>query len=195
MTGFGEARNQAGGLAVVAEVRTINSRHFKLSYRSSEGYAALEPEVEAIARDAIRRGTVQLNLRVDRPASVDDYRINTEVLDNYRRQLKQYTGPGDSDDLHLLRTMLLLPGAVDERSRGDYDPREDWPTIEPVVRQSAGRRRQDARRRRASPWPPTWPTTADRSPSSSTRLPADCRRWRNRINRASPAACSRRFRN
>ena len=40
MTGFGEARSQAGGLAVAVEVRTINSRHFKLSYRASEGYAA-----------------------------------------------------------------------------------------------------------------------------------------------------------
>jgi uncharacterized protein (TIGR00255 family) len=136
MTGFGEARSQAGGMAVAVEVRTINSRHFKLSYRSSEGYAALEPEVEAIARDAIRRGTAQLNLRVDRRTSVDDYRINTEVLDNYRRQLEQYTSPGEASDLHLLRTMLLLPGAVDEKSRGDYDPREDWPAIEPVIREA-----------------------------------------------------------
>ena len=80
MTGFGEARSQAGGMAVAVEVRTINSRHFKLSYRASEGYSALEPDVEAITRESVRRGTVQLNLRVDRRTSVDDYRINTEVL-------------------------------------------------------------------------------------------------------------------
>jgi uncharacterized protein (TIGR00255 family) len=134
MTGFGEARRQTEGMAVAVEVRTINSRHFKLSYRASEGYAALEPEVEAATRDVIRRGTVQLNLRVERAAGVDDYRINTAVLENYRRQLQKYTGRqewADPDDLQML---LSLPGSVTERSSADYDPRDDWPAIEPVVR-------------------------------------------------------------
>jgi uncharacterized protein (TIGR00255 family) len=134
MTGFGEARSQADGMAVAVEVRTINSRHFKLSYRASEGYGALEPEVEAVVRETIRRGTVQLNLRVDRGASVDDYRINTEVVENYRRQLEKYTGHSEWNDPDDLRMLLSLPGAVDEKSRGDYDPRDDWPAIEPVVR-------------------------------------------------------------
>jgi uncharacterized protein YicC (UPF0701 family) len=129
MTGFGEARSQAGGMAVAVEVRTINSRHFKLSYRSSEGYGSLEPDVEALTRDSIRRGTVQLNLRVDRRASVDDYRINTEVLENYRRQLEQYTGGhSDGSDPAMLQLLLSLPGTIDEKSRGEYDPREDWPS-------------------------------------------------------------------
>jgi uncharacterized protein (TIGR00255 family) len=134
MTGFGEARSQTEGLAVAVEVRTINSRHFKLSYRASEGYAGLEPEIEAVTREVIRRGTIQLNLRVDRRASVDDYRINTDVLENYRRQLQAYTGRlewSDPDDLAML---LSLPGSVDEHAGGEHDPRDDWPSIEPVLR-------------------------------------------------------------
>jgi uncharacterized protein (TIGR00255 family) len=136
MTGFGEARGQVDGMSVAVEVRTINSRHFKLSYRASEGYAALEPDVEAITREAVRRGTVQLNLRVERQASVDDYRINTEVLDNYRLQLEEYTGRSEWNDPIDLRMLLALPGAVDEQGAGDYDPREDWPKIEPVIREA-----------------------------------------------------------
>ena len=136
MTGFGEARSQTEGLAVAVEVRTINSRHFKLTYRSSDGYAALEPEIESATREIIRRGTVQLSLRVDRRASVEDYRINTDVLENYRRQLQQYTGRqewSDAEDLHML---LSLPGAVEERSGADHDPREEWARIGPVVREA-----------------------------------------------------------
>jgi uncharacterized protein (TIGR00255 family) len=138
MTGFGEARSQADGIAVSVEVRTINSRHFKLSYRASEGYGALEPEVETVVRDTIRRGTVQLNLRVDRGASADDFRINIEVVENYRRQLEKYTGHSEWNDPDDLRMLLSLPGAVDEKSRGDFDPRENWPIIEPVIRQAIG---------------------------------------------------------
>src|SRR5687767_13252308 len=133
MTGFGEARSQTEGLAVSIEVRTINSRHFKLSYRASEGYAPLEPEVEVVTREVIRRGTVQLNLRVDRRASIDDYRINTEVLENYRRQLQAYTGRQEWSDPDDLKMLLSLPGAVDEHAGGEHDPRDDWPAIEPVL--------------------------------------------------------------
>jgi uncharacterized protein (TIGR00255 family) len=71
---------------------------------------------------------------VERAAGVDDYRINTAVLENYRRQLQKYTGRqewADPDDLQML---LSLPGSVTERSSADYDPRDDWPAIEPVVR-------------------------------------------------------------
>lgn len=136
MTGFGEARGQSNGIAVTVEVRTINSKHLKLSFRTSEGYAALEPEVEAVTRSVIRRGTVQLNLRVERPDSAEDFRINTAVIENYRRQLEKYTGRSEWNDPDDLRMLLALPGAVDERRRSDTDPREDWPVIEPVLREA-----------------------------------------------------------
>jgi uncharacterized protein (TIGR00255 family) len=136
MTGFGEAHSQTEGLAVAVEIRTINSRHFKLSYRASEGYAALEPEIEAEVRETIRRGTIQLNMRVDRRAEVDDYRINTAVLENYRRQLHEYTGRPEWSDPIDLQMLLSLPGAVEERAGEGHDPREDWPAIQPVIRQA-----------------------------------------------------------
>jgi uncharacterized protein (TIGR00255 family) len=136
MTGFGEARGQSNGVAVGVEVRTINSRHFKLSLRTSEGYAALEPEIEATTRETIRRGTVQLNLRVEHPASSEDYRINTAVIENYRNQLETLTGRSEWNDPDDLRMLLSLPGSVDERRSSDREPREDWPAIEPVLRQA-----------------------------------------------------------
>ena len=38
MTGYGEAHCQDDGLSVAVEVRAINSRFFKLSVRSGEGF-------------------------------------------------------------------------------------------------------------------------------------------------------------
>src|SRR6478609_11851163 len=116
MTGFGEARRQTSQMSIAVEVRTINSRHFKLSYRASDGYAALEPEVEAATRDIIRRGTVQLNLRVDRSSATDDYRINTDVLDNYRRQLEQYAAANKLNATLEPHALLSLPGVIMEKS-------------------------------------------------------------------------------
>jgi uncharacterized protein (TIGR00255 family) len=136
MTGFGEARSQTGDLAVAVEVRTINSRHLKFTLRSSEGYSALESEIEAATREIIRRGTVQLNLRVERGSSTDDFHINTGVLENYRKQLEPYLGKTGGTDPQVLQMLLSLPGTVDEKSRGEHDPREDWPAIEPVIREA-----------------------------------------------------------
>ena len=110
MTGFGEARGQAAGLSVHVEVRTINNRHFKLGYRSSDGYASLEPDVEAIVRQAMRRGTVQVNLRVDRqlrPRTTASTPRSSRVIAGRSTTLDGRNGWSDSVGLDVL---LQLPG-------------------------------------------------------------------------------------
>lgn len=135
MTGFGEARSQSAGISVHVEVRTINNRHFKLGYRSSEGYASLEPDVENVVRQAMRRGTVQVNLRVDRQVAAENFRINTAVLDNYRTQILEIAGLSE-DDRVSFETLLQLPGVIDEQGRAIVEPRDDWPMIEPVLQEA-----------------------------------------------------------
>jgi len=135
MTGFGDARSQSAGLSVHVEVRTINNRHFKLGYRSSEGYASLEPDVENVVRQAMRRGTVQVNLRVDRQVAAENFRINAAVLENYRAQLIEIVGMTEGDHVGL-DTLLMLPGVVDEQGRAVVEPRDDWPVIEPVLQEA-----------------------------------------------------------
>ncbi len=130
MTGFGEAHEHGDRLAVAAEVRTINSRHFKLSLRTGEGYSALEPQIEALVRQSVRRGTVQLNLRVVPIASTDDYRVNVEVLKSYLRQLEPVVESGRTV---AAETLLALPGVIDEGHDYDRDVAIDWPSIEPVI--------------------------------------------------------------
>jgi uncharacterized protein (TIGR00255 family) len=136
MTGFGEARRQTAGLSVLVEVRTINNRHFKLSFRATEGYSGVESDVEAVVRDIVRRGTVQVNLRVDRQASPEDFRVNILVLESYRAQLESFLRQHGSSDAVGLETLVQLPGVIDPASRGNLDPREDWPLIEDVLREA-----------------------------------------------------------
>lgn len=136
MTGFGEARRQTAGLTALVEVRTINNRHFKLSFRASEGYGGLESDVEAAVREIVRRGTVQVNLRIDRQTSPDDFQINVSVLESYRAQLDTYLQRYSAKNSVSLEAMLQLPGVVDAASRAGIDPREDWPLIEDVLREA-----------------------------------------------------------
>jgi len=133
MTGFGEARTQDERLAVSAEVRTINSRHFKLSVRTGEGYSNLEPQIDALVRQHIRRGTVQVSVRISRHASADDFRLNADVLNYYREQLvKLQTSYGDSQPI-ALEHLLLLPGVAEQRSASELNTATDWPLISAAI--------------------------------------------------------------
>ncbi|MHB8968874.1 MAG: YicC/YloC family endoribonuclease [Pirellulaceae bacterium] len=136
MTGHGESLLQRNGASIAVEVRTLNSRYFKLTVRASEGYAAWEPRIEAVVRQCVRRGTVQVSVRVDREVTPDRYQLHTAVLAGYLRQLE-----GLRDELHLERTirlepLLALPGVVDERATESSDLEADWPLMEETLQQA-----------------------------------------------------------
>lgn len=129
MTGFGEARCEQDGLDVAVEVRTINSRYFKVSIRSTEGYGSLEPQIEAVVRQWIRRGTVQVNLRVQRSHRPEDYLIDQRVLNAYRHQLEVIRLEWQLPEPVPLASLLLLPGVASEAGLEGSDVAADWPAI------------------------------------------------------------------
>lgn len=146
MTGFGEAHRQEAHLSVRVELRTVNSRFLKLTLKATEGYGSLESQIETAIRGRIKRGTVQMILRVERQATADDYQINATVLASYRKQLDKL-----HDRLHVaesvdLESLLMLPGVVDEKQAHGAHVQDDWPLIEQVLGEAIdnlSRMRQD----------------------------------------------------
>lgn len=138
MTGYGAARLRDERWTVDVEIRSVNFRHFKLSSRISSPYDALEPDLERLFRDQIRRGSVQFNLRIDAPHSADDYRINTVALRSYRDQVLRLleTDAGPYREPPSWEAFLLLPGIVQETRTQEHDPHADWPMILAVVNQA-----------------------------------------------------------
>jgi uncharacterized protein (TIGR00255 family) len=136
MTGFGEARVQDERWSVGVEVRTVNNRHLKLSARISEPYGVLEPELERLVRETIRRGSVQLTLRIERPRRAEDYRLNLVALASYRAQLASVLPAGVPVEY---AGLLGLPGVVEDRKAPQEDPHEDWPALAAVVKAALAR--------------------------------------------------------
>jgi uncharacterized protein (TIGR00255 family) len=139
MTGFGEARLQDERWSVAVEVRTVNNRHLKVSAKMSEPYGSLEPDLERLVRETIRRGTVQVTLRVERPRRAEDYRLNAVALASYRDQIRALL---DFDAAHAsidLGPLLVLPGVVEERKPAADDPHEDWPALSAVITEALGK--------------------------------------------------------
>lgn len=137
MTGHGGARCSEAGIEVAVEVRTVNNRYLKISCRTTDGYGGLEPQIEALVRKTLRRGSVQLNVRIDREPCPEDYRLDTIVLTSYRNQIDQILADsGESAGTIGLQALLGLPGVVDERAIREVDAESVWPLVERAVGQA-----------------------------------------------------------
>jgi uncharacterized protein (TIGR00255 family) len=185
MTGFGEAHCEQDGLAVTIEIRAINNRYFKLSVRTPEGYAALEPLVEGEVRGAIHRGTIQVNLRLDRKRSPEDYRINVEVLDRYRRQLADLMGQWHYSAVDpSLEALLPLPGVVGDASGQAADATADWPIVRRTVQaalENLGRMRGEEGRAMAADLTANCRAAAASLDQVERRAPLVIEDYRNRL--------------
>jgi len=133
MTGFGEVRDDRENYAIAVELRTVNSRHFKLNFRVTEGYGALEAHAESVIREYVKRGTVHCNLRIRHLGGADDYRLNLQVLNLYVDQLQELAAQRHMDERLRLEPLASLPGVVEELSTDACDAREIWPLVEPTL--------------------------------------------------------------
>ncbi|MCC5828922.1 MAG: YicC family protein [Phycisphaeraceae bacterium] len=115
MTGFGEASTSVDEVHYSLELRSLNNRYFKCSMRLPDVVAGLEPELDALIRRKLARGSVTLTLRMYGTGVGSAKAINQAVIRNYLDQLRQAVG----DDAGLKMTidpanLLALPGVVEE---------------------------------------------------------------------------------
>lgn len=134
MTGFGEARDERDGYAFSVEARTVNSRHFKLHLRTTDGFGALESNIDKVIREYVRRGTIHCNVRIRHLGAADDYRLNVGVLNQYLDQLQHIAANRDLNEVLHLEPLASLPGVVEELSTEAQDANTIWPLVEPTLR-------------------------------------------------------------
>jgi uncharacterized protein (TIGR00255 family) len=140
MTGYGEAHYQSDTLTLAIELRALNNRYLKVSVRAADPYHLLEPEFEKVIRRTVRRGTLQVHLRIERQYEPQDFRINATALRSYVSQLRNL---GDELGLRaptetLLGQVLALPGVVPEPGNQTFDLHGDWPVMQQVLEEALG---------------------------------------------------------
>jgi len=113
MTGFGTSNLRSEELTVSTEIKTVNNRYLKVSFRVSEGYGLHEPRIENLIREKITRGTVSVSIRVAKEYKNCDTRINESLLRTYFEQI-QSIGNSLGVATPSLDQFLGLPGVVQE---------------------------------------------------------------------------------
>lgn len=144
MTGYGEARHQGDNLSLSIELRALNNRYLKVSVRAPEPYNLLEAEFEKVIRKSVKRGTIQVHVRIDRKLSPLDFRINAVALASYVEQVQavaKQLGLSDGGQC-LLGQTLSLPGVVADSGMHSGALLDDWPLIEKVLEQAIAKLQQ-----------------------------------------------------
>lgn len=132
MTGYGAGHIDRDGVRVAVELRAVNNRYLKLHSRLPDGYASVESRLEEMVRRQVRRGSVQLNVDVRRNITADDYRVNTELVLSYVRQMKQLQAEAEGTSISL-DGVLALPGAICDQQQSSAKVDDDWPLIQSAV--------------------------------------------------------------
>jgi uncharacterized protein (TIGR00255 family) len=141
MTGFGDARRQCERFTVAIEARAVNNRYLKIVTKCPDAYAPLEGEIEKTVRAAIARGTVTVQVRIDRLGQDSPYLIDRRVLESYSRQLNDLlpmlrAQPGFAGSTLDVSRLLELPGVVNERESAANSWETDWPIIRETLEES-----------------------------------------------------------
>lgn len=134
MTGFGDARLECEDYSIAVEIRTINSRYLKLNLRTTEGFGGLEARLEKVIREFVKRGTVNLNVRIGQRSGTDDYRLNPQVLGRYVDQMQEIASQRGLTEAIRLEPLGLLPGVIIESSSTTHNPELAWKSVAKVVR-------------------------------------------------------------
>jgi len=114
MTGYGRAHRSRGRLTAEAEARSVNGRYLQVRCRLPSDLLRLEARLEALVKQRLSRGSVDVAVRLSSARRGGRPRVNREALAVYRQALDALGG-GDRAQL------LSLPGVV---SFGEEAPAE-----------------------------------------------------------------------
>ncbi len=112
MTGFGSAEVKRGtGLARV-EIRTVNHRHLQLKARLPFAHSSLEPQVEAVLKKALGRGSVQVQVTLETEAAATSVAMDHKLAQAYLKELASLGKALKVEGEMTLPQVAALPGVV-----------------------------------------------------------------------------------
>jgi len=116
MTGMGRAQVQAEGLVLSLELRSVNNRSFRASFRLPEKIQPMEQDIEKTLRARLSRGTINVLASLDEGASAAGYEINTPAIRYYRDEAARIGRDLNLPNDVTLRDLIALPGALQKPS-------------------------------------------------------------------------------
>jgi len=113
MTGYARAQGGVPGITFSVEIKTVNSRGLDIRMRMTPGYDALEAEIRRRIGRAISRGSVTVNLNVEREGESGRVVVNHDALTAVLGALREINGKVDAER-PTLDGILALKGVLEQ---------------------------------------------------------------------------------
>jgi len=112
MTGQGRAKLAVEGMEIEAEVRSVNNRFLKVTFKLTEPLSPFELAMENLVREHLKRGSVHVFVRYAGTGQSQTAAINTDLLQHYLSQtIEAVRKTGQLLTLEL-GSVLNLPGVL-----------------------------------------------------------------------------------
>jgi uncharacterized protein (TIGR00255 family) len=112
MTGQGRAKLAVDGMEIEAEVRSVNNRFLKVTFKLTEPLSPFELAMENLVREHLKRGSVHVFVRYAGTGQSQTAAINTDLLQHYLSQtIEAVRKTGQLLTLEL-GSVLNLPGVL-----------------------------------------------------------------------------------
>ena len=121
MTGFGRGKVETKNFTVRVEVRSVNNRALRVSFRMPELFQRLEPELEKVVRFVLSRGTINVAATLEEAEGEATYEVNPAAIKSYRESLLTLGRELGVSDETPLSALAALPGGV-QRARAAEEP-------------------------------------------------------------------------
>ena len=114
MTGYGEAEWRDAEVFIRIAVRSVNNKGFKANLKLSEALSACETDLENVLRERVNRGSLDVEVHLDRVSGQPEYKVNEAAVISYYDHLREIQRQlGISVDVNLA-SLLALPGSLEK---------------------------------------------------------------------------------
>lgn len=114
MTGYARAGGVAGATSFSCEVKSVNGRGLDVRLRLPPGFDVLEGDIRRLVGKALTRGSVTLNLAIERQTAGGEIYVNQQALDTVLAALADLQGRVEAAPASL-DGILGLRGVLEQR--------------------------------------------------------------------------------
>lgn len=116
MTGFASSSASHGGYSWSFEVKSVNAKGLDIRSRVPSFLDGLDIEIKKHVSNALQRGTIFVNLNIERDGADNDFTINTKLLDSLIETASSYADrPGIASAS--IDGLLNIKGVIDFSSK------------------------------------------------------------------------------
>ena len=136
MTGYGKSVVVYHEKKINVEIKSLNSKSLDISTRIAPLYREKEMEIRQMISSALLRGKVDFSIWIEKEASTDATPVNSAIVENYYRQLKDIadrTGIPEPQDWFL--TLMRMPD-VTTKTEAEVLSDDEWEMAQKAIQEA-----------------------------------------------------------